>query len=180
MTTIGIVAVIVTCVQYIIEKKNRAEDNEFHRTELTVQLLDKFAKEIIPTINTHYRDVEKEFESVDMRNVDLEKRKQILINVKTKHCIVDIFNSLEHVSVYIKTGIANNELLYDPISNVVIKFVEENIEVYEELIKRSPYKNLKYVLETWTNEKRLEQLTTQKRRIEEEEKAINTMGKKNL
>lgn len=172
VTILGIAAVAAAWVQYLIEKKNRKEDNDFHKTELTVELLDKFANEIIPNINEHYKAVEAEFEGMDLEGIEEEKFKQILINVKMQHDIVRIFNSFEHISVYIKTDIVHTDLLFDPISNVVILFVESNIEVFDELLLRTPFTNLRYVLDTWTKEKQLKFLENQKKQIEAQEREI--------
>ena len=155
VSIIGIIAVAFTVIQYVYSKQQHDYDIKFKKNEMAVELLNKFAQEIIPSINVLEESLRLEFEGFGKSKVIPEKLKEIKIHIKIDKGIIDIFNSLEQVSVYIKTDIVNTDILFDPISNVLCNFVERHNDVFSDLLIRSPYSNLTYVVETWSSEKQL-------------------------
>lgn len=169
---IGVIAIIITIMQYKHEKKQTDYAVEFKKKELAVELLDEFAKEIIPSINKLNNNVQVEFENHKQLDISSDKLAEITVRVKIENDIIDIFNSLEQISVYIKNDIVNTDILFDPISEIVCSFVKEHDDVFTRLLVRSPFSNLTYVVERWSSEQQIQMIEQQEELLRSRKKAI--------
>lgn len=172
ITIIGIISIFFTVVSLKREKSKYSEDLDFRKKEKSLELLNKFSCDIIPKINTFEKNVNDEFgpeEIKALESVTVDIKKEVFIRVHMEKGISDIFNVLEEISVYLNYDIVDKEILYDPISNVVLQFCDTYGETLKEIKKYgAPFKNLATLIETWNNAKRKEILLAKKANIEKE------------
>lgn len=158
ISIIGVIVIYMNIRKFRIDSEQREYDISFKRKEISVDILHKFANDIIPEIDKFSERIRKELTEEmkkKIRSIPDDKRIEILINVYAKCGAIKIFNKLEQICVYIEADLADESLLYTPMHGLICEFIDE----YEVLLKRLkqknvPYRNLTAVVRKWkVNEK---------------------------
>lgn len=152
-TILGVIALIYTVRQFKRSEIQRDMDVRMQKIEYSVDLLDAFSKDIIPAINTYIRRVQAELEIAKFGSVRQDKKGEIIVAVKIQCGGLEILNALEHICVYVKTEIVENDIIFDPISGVFCDFMVQNEDLLESALQYGPFKNIRYVQKLWTTEK---------------------------
>lgn len=158
ISIIGVIVIYMNIRKFRIDSEQREYDISFKRKEISVDILHKFANDIIPEIDKFSERIREELTEEmkeKIRSISDDKRTEILINVYAKCGAIKIFNKLEQICVYIEADLADESLLYTPMHGLICEFIDE----YEVLLKRLkqknvPYRNLTAVVRKWkVNEK---------------------------
>ncbi|MDU4271676.1 MAG: hypothetical protein E7I44_13420 [Enterococcus hirae] len=158
ISIIGVIVIYMNIRKFRIDSEQREYDISFKRKEISVDILHKFANDIIPEIDKFSERIREELTEEmkkKIRSIPDDKRIEILINVYAKCGAIKIFNKLEQICVYIEADLADESLLYTPMHGLICEFIDE----YEVLLKRLkqknvPYRNLTAVVRKWkVNEK---------------------------
>lgn len=136
----------------------------------SIEILHDFANNVIPKISEYKRTIKEEeshfatndkyFNSNFTVSIDdLSKESLAEFKVKQNLGIVAILNYLEAISVSINHGIVNDDLVYDPMSEVFLRFVRNEYLVIS--ISRGqgvPYRHLITLYNKWNKKKQLENI----------------------
>lgn len=166
----GLVLVFIGINTYKQAKQKEQEELEFRKNEYTVKILEKVSDQLIPTMgefNTMLKAELKELNDKEKENnISIDKKEEIILAIKLECGIVDIFNSLESITSYVKLGLVNTDAVYEPVNKVILKFTNDHKDVYKYLKNRVPYANLTYVVENWDKKRKIEYLENQKENID--------------
>lgn len=169
----GIIAIAISIKQFKkdIEKTNYELD--FRKKEYSMKVLSDFSEKIIPMIDDFYKCFNEELSNLSEDekaelNSDSIKKNEIYVNLKAHYNVIPIFNELERISSYIRYDMVDIEVLYDPISNLILRFTRENKDVFSAITQSSPYANLNYVIDSWDSQKKLDILEKRQNEILEE------------
>ncbi|WP_430602211.1 hypothetical protein IGJ02_002518 [Enterococcus sp. DIV0724b] len=184
---IGIIAIFVSVKQLKSEQKKMIDDQkdkksnvQYKQKEKAIEILEFFANDLIPQIDEYIRKSNKELSGIEsLRNESIEKQQMILLLVKKDCGAGYIFNQLEHVCLNICAGLADEDMIYYPLSKIIIGFVDNNKNVYEDLLNEAPYKYLTQVYARWTNKEKLEVLEKESEEIESKKMTIMNQMEKN-
>ena len=160
ISIIGVIVIYMNIRKFRIDSEQREYDISFKRKEISVDILHKFANDIIPEIDKFSERIREELTEEmkkKIRSIPDDKRIEILINVYAKCGAIKIFNKLEQICVYIEADLADESLLYTPMHGLICEFIDE----YEVLLKRLkqknvPYRNLTAVVRKWKKIRQLE------------------------
>lgn len=173
--------------------------------EKGVYFLEQFASVTIPIIHNYKTSYEKLLKKSYSLSKDIKKyRKHAIDNIddnltlnldqldpvvganilkdliiKQECGLINIFNQLESLSAIIIHNIAKEDIVYDPISNVFCKFINEEI-IFLSIMRHlgTPYKNITELYTRWSEKKENEhnalKLKELERMIEEVKRQLAT------
>ncbi|AVM42811.1 DUF4760 domain-containing protein [Fastidiosipila sanguinis] len=175
VTSLGIITIVISLVQIQKEKRKSALDSDYTKKLKSIEILDVFAKEIIPSIDNYSEQLNKELKEGEkyLNKIANSPFKNLIIkNIKSSCGVVSIFNQLESICTYIKYDLADHNIVYEAVNNIVCKFVNDNMDMFEEVKKQGPFSSLQYVVDNWNKKTRKEILKRQKSIIENEIKDL--------
>lgn len=185
----GIVMVIsigLTLMQ-IISAKNKMQNQENRlRKEKSLEILNAFSSKIIPNISKYESEIEDEkfpkvqslyndFFVVDMNKVTKEHLAITL--TKQKKGLVNILNELEYISLIINVDLADEEIVYEPISTVYCNFIRD--EYLSLAISRTndvPYANIVKLYTKWSNRMSINSINKTQAELEKAKQKILQNG----
>lgn len=185
----GIVMVIsigLTLMQ-IISAKNKMQNQENRlRKEKSLEILNAFSSKIIPNISKYESEIEDEkFPKVqslynDLFVVDMNKvtKEHLAITLtKQKKGLVNILNELEYISLIINVDLADEEIVYEPISTVYCNFIRD--EYLSLAISRTndvPYANIVKLYTKWSNRMSINSINKTQAELEKAKQKILQNG----
>ncbi|WP_153721787.1 DUF4760 domain-containing protein [Sporosarcina cascadiensis] len=185
----GIVMVIsigLTLMQ-IISAKNKMQNQENRlRKEKSLEILNAFSSKIIPNISIYESEIENEkFPEVknlynDLFVVDMNKvsKEHLAITLtKQKKGLVNILNELEYISLIINVDLADEEIVYEPISTVYCNFIRD--EYLSLAISRTndvPYANIVKLYTKWSNRMSINSINKTQAELEKAKQKILQNG----
>lgn len=191
VTTAGIIAIAISIKEFNKNSERERMQDEQLLIQNSIDVLRKFAEEIIPRIEEVYNKLGAEEEKqkaevLKQINANLPKNrqltnlphnpeleKQIDFISKSKCNYGNIFNQLEQVSVYMNYDMVKEDLVYLPIHKVFIRFVSENIDYLNQLRSvDAPYANVITLYHSWSDKNKIEKLERKRKQVEEELKKI--------
>ena len=191
VTTGGIVALYVTFKSYSSQKAKESNESHEHKILYSLEVLREFSDEVIPGINEMGQNWQNVFlDSKEKILNNLNKKlsdngrdtieslpteivEKIQVNSKIDSGALDIFNKLEHLSVYMNYGLVDQELVFPTISKVFIGFISDNNDVLAVIKSEdAPFDNLSKLYDNLL--KRKAKLSIDKRRdaLDAEEKEL--------
>lgn len=139
--------------------------NQRAAVEKSMEYLDLFATSLLPKINNFYGKIEKEeFEKIpdwvpkdhdykiDVLNLDSDLQLKVLpiLNERYKYGISDILNKIEFFSAGVIHGLADEDVLYAPISDTFREIIErEMICICHFRHNNAPFENTIKLYEKW-------------------------------
>lgn len=177
ITICGVIVIILNVKQFRQNAKNREIDIQMKKTDYDMKVLKDFADSIIKNINEFEHNCENEFNVKEFKQLeDSSKKKEIRLNIELKCGVMDIFNKLEQECVYINSDITHENVLYEVIGGVFCGFVNRHSEMLERLTDElSPFSNIHKVFYKWMNNKNIDHLLNEKRKID---RTIKNLRKK--
>lgn len=191
VTIIGLIAIALSVKEFNKNLERDRKQDEQLLVQNSINVLRKFAEEIIPEIseangklneeiNRQKRIALEQINNVLPKNQKLNKlpkserlNRQIIYNSKSNCEYGKIFNQLEQVSVYMNYNMVKEELVYIPIHKAFIDFVSDNIRYLNDLRSDdAPYANVITLYNSWNDKSKIEKLERQKNKVEEELKKI--------
>lgn len=156
------VGVIIAGRQLKLMKKDNADKNKRAAIQKSIDYLDWFATKFIPEQGEFLKKLRgknimiyselKEMPFVFNDEVNLDNEK-VLENIILKHNAgaIHLINKLEFFSAAIISGLADEELTFNPVCNLFCEFVEFNYDVYCHSRKNSTKKftNTIQLYELW-------------------------------
>ena len=175
VTSLGIVTIVISLIQIQKDKQKSVLDSDYTKKLKSIEILDVFAKEIIPSIDNYSEQLNKELKEgeEDLKRIANSPLRTLIIkNIKSSCGVVNIFNQLESICTYIKYDLADHNIVYEAVNNIVCKFVNDNMDMFEEVKKQGPFSSLQYVVDNWNKKTRKEILKRRKAIIENEIKDL--------
>ncbi|HFP6513693.1 TPA: hypothetical protein ACHJYJ_000404 [Enterococcus faecalis] len=170
ISIIGVIVIYMNIRKFRIDSEQREYDISFKRKEISVEILHKFANDIIPEIDEFGKKIRTELPlelQHKLNDVQESKKDEILINVYTNCGAITIFNKLEQVCVYIEADLADETLLYSPMHVLVCEFVDNHMILLNRLKENNiPYQNLTEVVRKWQANEKNAEIDKQIKRLE--------------
>ncbi|EGO6570121.1 hypothetical protein [Enterococcus faecalis] len=170
ISIVGVIVIYMNIRKFRIDSEQREYDISFKRKEISVEILHKFANDIIPEIDEFGKKIRTELpleQQHKLNDVPESKKDEILINVYTNCGAITIFNKLEQVCVYIEADLADETLLYSPMHVLVCEFVDNHMILLNRLKENNiPYQNLTEVVRKWQANEKNAEIDKQIKRLE--------------
>lgn len=154
--------------------------------EKSLEYLSLFVDEIIPQINEYHKNIIEKLgkEAIESREITNDN---FIINPETldeetlrkvvvfqKNGCMHILNRLEYFSVATLNGLADEDILYTPLSRILCIFVQSNHEYLSILrFEGNPFENIVKLYQKWYDRLEVEELTLQ---VKEKQDKIMAKG----
>jgi len=164
-----IIGLYIGFKQLEITNKDIKIRNERMAVEKSLDYLNIFAETLLPKMNKYIQDIsdeepllleawdpEENDYKLDISEFDEEDELDLLrsLIIRQDKGLQDIFNHLEFLSAGIMHGLAKEEVVYDPISGVFCKFIEnEIIALCASRAQGAPFENLITLYKKWKRRK---------------------------
>ncbi len=177
---IGIIAIFISILQLkneqkklIAENLQKEEEIEYRKKEKSIEVLSIFANDLIPQMDNYISKFRKELEDKSKLHEIPQDKKKLIIKIVKKECGAGyVFNQLEHICLYISAGLVNERIIYEPLHKILVDFVNENKDIYEDLLKEAPYKYLTQVYNRWSSKIEYDALEDKEKKIAAEKKGL--------
>lgn len=157
VTIIGIIIIFINIIQFRKSVEQRQYDVEFKKKEIAVEILNKFANEIIPAMDEYINKVNTELADssiTELKKRDKDFEEAVFIRIQLSSGVITIFNKLEQVCVYIRADLADSSILFEPMNSTLCGFVKSNEDALDFLKENDvPYVNLRHVYTIWSGKK---------------------------
>ncbi|MGH1772111.1 hypothetical protein [Enterococcus casseliflavus] len=180
-TSLGMILIYISILQIKKEQSKEFEEREkqqaevdYKKAEKSIEVLSIFASEIIPSMDDFTKKYNEELRNKqDLLNKHEVVKRRLVLKVLKYDCkIGDIFNQLEHICLYIEADLINEDIIFDPLNSILIEFIDENKEIYDDLKTRAPYKYLTAVYQRWTDKAKIKSLNQEENKIKDQKKEI--------
>lgn len=191
---LGIIAIIIQISSFKKNQEKEEKSNDQLLIQNSINVLKAFSEEIIPRIQETRKalpEIQKEVEAEVLKNINdqlpesqqLEKLplendnlyKQIRNRTKNRAHVGRIFNRLEQVTVYMNYGMVKEDLVYIPVHEVFLNFINDNKEYFAQLTSDdAPYMNVLKLYNDWQDKNKIELLEKRSQRVEAELAALKS------
>lgn len=177
------VVIAIRQLKMIQKDMNIREDRA--TAEKSLEVLNDFAKNVIPDINDYQARLSAEEANFTTNDKYLNREFNVNFNKFDKEALAEvdvrielgvgkILNYLEAMSVSINYGIAKEEVVYDPLSEAFCSFIRSEYLVISLFRSQGvPYKHIVKLYKKWDKKKKLEDISKRERALEKLKEWVN-------
>ncbi|WP_419153555.1 hypothetical protein [Weissella viridescens] len=193
VSILGIVGIFITVKQFKNAAEKDSEKTIERKVTNSLTIMGIFAKELIPEISDFEKQYkvrfenklddelnklkeklrregkmpEPQIESLTVAIFDEKVKRNYSGLVKSELGVVNIFNRLEQLSIYMNYDLVIEDMVYPGMHKVFIGFVEDNFEIFD-LIRsdESPFKELTNLHERWSKRQKIEAIDNEQKKLE--------------